>query len=61
MEIECELDQPVWAVATQSRVLATDLTYPEAIDVVNENLGVSGIAIITAESAERQIGIHNKE
>lgn len=50
-----ELDQPIWAVATQSEVLSMNLTYPQAAAKVNENIDLSGIAIITNQAARRQL------
>lgn len=52
-----ELTQSIWAVATESEVIAIDVTYKEAIEIVNANLAKSGIFIQTAESARKQISL----
>ncbi len=49
-----ELDQPLWAVATPERIVATGLTYNQAVATTNANLNLPGICIITAEAAKRQ-------
>lgn len=52
------LEQPIWAVATESQVLGIDLTYNQAIEVVNDNLSLSGMAIVTSEAARKQLKEH---
>lgn len=53
-----ELEQPIWAVATESLVLAIDVTYNQAIEVVNNNLSLSSVAIVTAKAARGQLKEH---
>lgn len=55
-----ELDEKMWAVATQSEVLGVNLTYTEAISLTNKNINLSGIAIITTEAAQRQLDLQEE-
>ena len=50
-----EMDQPVWAVISFDRCLATELTYSEAVSEMQrpENGKYSGKCIVTAEVAKR--------
>jgi hypothetical protein len=50
-----ELDQPLWAVISFENVEGTALTYSEARELLAEldSRGVHGLALITAEAAER--------
>ena len=52
--MESDLDKPLWAVCVPERIIATELTYNQAVATVNANLVLPGIAIITAEAAARQ-------
>lgn len=40
--MECELDQPIWAVVNASNVIGSDLSYKQADILVQENAGNPG-------------------
>lgn len=52
--IGSELEEKIWAVGTPSEVLGTDLTYNQAVGMVNRNLDKPGICIMTAKAAGEQ-------
>lgn len=56
-----ELEEKIWAVATQSEVIGIDLTYNEAVGLINRNLDKSGIAIVTAQAARKQLELRPHE
>lgn len=51
-ETENELNQPIWAVVDGARCFGTDLTYDEALEVVDNNKN-SLTVIVTKDVAQR--------
>lgn len=58
-----ELDQPIWAVASQTTVYAVECTHAEACRELEavKAIADSGLAIITDAAAKRQLALQKED
>jgi hypothetical protein len=53
--VECELDEPIWAVVSFEQVEVGGLTYHQAVEMLKEfdSAGINGLCIVSHDAAAR--------